>query len=1206
MIGKEILNYTVVSFIGKGGMGSVYLGEHKYIKSQKVAIKVINKEMVNSFTKQRLEEEAVHLAGLSHQNIVHFQDYHIDEEGNLYLIIEYADGVSLDEYIKTVSGLIVEDRICTLFDPILDAVGYAHRHKVVHLDIKPANIIITNENIPKVLDFGIAQMIKEDDSDEGNAGIIMGTPSYMSPEQVKGEKLDGRSDIYSLGVLLHQMLTGSAPYDITTMKEHEINKKVVEERLPRMQTYYKYISDKVQAVVDKATAKKKEDRYQTCEEFKKALHKAIYPPKIPVWSKVAACAAMALLIGCGIYVWDYNRTKTYFYKDYAEQWGVPQGIHELSGKEQRNRLYSYRMVYSKHRLRRISLVNSKRHLVKHNNSDVVDRPTDMLLFYQSDGKVDYVKVMDQSGKVLYVKDYNPDLNVATFRYDDEYGTEKNLSANTTAAFNSSLADDNSSRGKISRHLITYDSNGYVSKIDYAAFQNARVGDNEGIFGISYKYDPKGRVIEQTYLGYDGNPKGTKSGMAIKVFEYNDLDDKIKSTYLTASRLPSGEEELGVPVCRNLFDEWGNEIEQRCEDLDGNLVLRKDANIAGFFFEIKDGILQRQWYMGLDGEKGYDNDEHVSGMSLEYDENGYLMKNLYLDVDGSPMMGTSGHYGNVVKNDSCGNNLWATSLNEDGSYYVNPAGFSIVEFKYDAVGNMTERSWHNADGSLTEEDIAVEKREYDDMNRLIYSGTFDKDGQPVKDYNGVYATRMTYSIQGNLIQRAFYDASGEQLARSTEGIAGWTADYDDYGNEVKRQYFDERQVRTNLKGERYAGWEASYDDMGNQLDFHFFDKNGDICMSTDDYVGVTREYDERGNKLSEMYYGINRSMAAGTFVAKYKYDTQDHVIEVAAYNEKGQPVNNEDGYHRVVYEYDKLGYNIADLYYNTSGSLTRAKNERYAVIRYKYDERGNLSEVAYYGTKDERVSRRSDNVSIQRSEFDNMGRVVRQTYYDTDEQPTKPSVMVPEGMAAYDKWGNMNYIASGDGHGNLIYNPATGCSVMRFVFDRFGNLLERSYYDEHDSPMENKLYGYHKVTFDYDDKHEQTATNYYDKQGKLINDKIERLSRQQSALENVSMGESVGLNWWQDDIESLASELPVDLGDNANHLVFQSIKITGKNSCELTFKAPKSKYEMSDDEISGYVGNIQVILTSLKGRDLYSSVRFSTILKDSKERELRRF
>ena len=122
MIGKEILNYRITAFIGKGGMGSVYLAEHKYITTQKVAIKVINKEMLNSFTVGLLKSEAEHLASLNHPNIVHFIDYHVDEEGNVYLVMEYAPGMSLDKYVKTETGLIVEDRIAPIFEPILDAV----------------------------------------------------------------------------------------------------------------------------------------------------------------------------------------------------------------------------------------------------------------------------------------------------------------------------------------------------------------------------------------------------------------------------------------------------------------------------------------------------------------------------------------------------------------------------------------------------------------------------------------------------------------------------------------------------------------------------------------------------------------------------------------------------------------------------------------------------------------------------------------------------------------------------------------------------------------------------------------------------------------------------------------------------------------------------------------------------------------------------
>ena len=124
----------------------MYLVEHKYIKQQKCSHqKVINSDMVNDFTRQRLKEEAEHLASLNHQNIVRFHDYHIDELGSIYLIMEYADGISLDKYIQTVSGLIVEDKICPLFEPILDAVEYAHEHNIIHRDIKPANIIITKE-----------------------------------------------------------------------------------------------------------------------------------------------------------------------------------------------------------------------------------------------------------------------------------------------------------------------------------------------------------------------------------------------------------------------------------------------------------------------------------------------------------------------------------------------------------------------------------------------------------------------------------------------------------------------------------------------------------------------------------------------------------------------------------------------------------------------------------------------------------------------------------------------------------------------------------------------------------------------------------------------------------------------------------------------------------------------------------------------------
>ena len=166
MIGKEILNYRIISLLGRGGMGSVYLAEHTLIKNEKVAIKVINANMANSFTREQLQHEAEHLAALNHNNIVSFKNYQVDEEGNLYLIMEYADGMNLGDYIKYVSGLIVEERICPIFEPILDAVGYAHKRKRLHRDIKPANIVITDEGVKtRILDFPATSFVHDNDDD---------------------------------------------------------------------------------------------------------------------------------------------------------------------------------------------------------------------------------------------------------------------------------------------------------------------------------------------------------------------------------------------------------------------------------------------------------------------------------------------------------------------------------------------------------------------------------------------------------------------------------------------------------------------------------------------------------------------------------------------------------------------------------------------------------------------------------------------------------------------------------------------------------------------------------------------------------------------------------------------------------------------------------------------------------------------------------
>jgi hypothetical protein len=269
MIGKKILNYEIISTLGKGGMGEVYLAKHATI-DRYVAIKALLPSLVgNAEIRQRFINEAKTMSQLSHPNIVGLLDYHEEEDG-LYLIMEYIEGRGLDEFIAKESGPIREDFAINLMQQTLEAFKYAQSKGLVHRDIKPSNLILTSQNTIKVLDFGIAKIIGQETHSLTKTGMQMGTVYYMSPEQVRGQEADIRSDIYSLGVTFYQMLTGVNPYKgITT--EYEIYDRIVKTPLEDPRSIYPGVSEHMCLVIAKATHKDINQRFQTCAEFLTAI-----------------------------------------------------------------------------------------------------------------------------------------------------------------------------------------------------------------------------------------------------------------------------------------------------------------------------------------------------------------------------------------------------------------------------------------------------------------------------------------------------------------------------------------------------------------------------------------------------------------------------------------------------------------------------------------------------------------------------------------------------------------------------------------------------------------------------------------------------------------------------------------------------------------------------------------------------------------------
>src|SRR5439155_16240311 len=216
--GKEIGSYKILGFLGKGGMGEVYLAEDPVL-NRKVALKFLSAEFIeDSWAKRQLIKEAQAVAMLEHPNICAVYGFEEVDEYS-FIVMQYVEGRTLAELIST-KGIPI-DEVVPLAQQIVSAVAEAHAHGIIHRDIKPKNIMVTAGGQAKVLDFGLAKTIQkkatfdeptESISQLSKAGLLVGTIAYMSPEQLRGERLDYRSDIFSLGTLLYEMISGKNPF----------------------------------------------------------------------------------------------------------------------------------------------------------------------------------------------------------------------------------------------------------------------------------------------------------------------------------------------------------------------------------------------------------------------------------------------------------------------------------------------------------------------------------------------------------------------------------------------------------------------------------------------------------------------------------------------------------------------------------------------------------------------------------------------------------------------------------------------------------------------------------------------------------------------------------------------------------------------------------------------------------------------------------
>ncbi len=264
---KQLGKYKIVEVIGKGAMGVVYKG-YDPVLERHVALKAMRKELVDSDLAEqiiaRFKNEALAASRLTHPAIVGIYDYG-ETKQLAFIAMEFVQGHGLRDFLARQQRFGLQD-VMAIMAQLLDALDYAHDHGVIHRDIKPANIIMTSNGSLKLADFGIARI---DRSNLTQVGSIMGTPAYMSPEQYVGQQVDRRSDIFSCGVVLYELLTGVKPFEGPTETVgykicHEPHRNPSEINPQGVPTVF-------DAILTKALAKKPEDRYANAREFAKAL-----------------------------------------------------------------------------------------------------------------------------------------------------------------------------------------------------------------------------------------------------------------------------------------------------------------------------------------------------------------------------------------------------------------------------------------------------------------------------------------------------------------------------------------------------------------------------------------------------------------------------------------------------------------------------------------------------------------------------------------------------------------------------------------------------------------------------------------------------------------------------------------------------------------------------------------------------------------------
>lgn len=1210
--------YLLKSRLGQGASAQVWLAEDTQASNLRVALKILSERTgMDTYGIQNFQEEFTKVFNLRHHNILKPTGYSICD-GVPYLVLPFCENGSAESMI----GRCEESDVIKILHDVAAGLEYLHSQGIVHQDIKPDNILVDDDCNFLVTDFGISTRSEGDM--HGASGRSGGTREYMGPERFeRGARAESEGDIWALGSTIYELLTGYPPFG-----DHGGVLQASGEPIPEMPANLQ--PEMIQMI--KECLNPVPERRPTAEQLRKKTERYLETgswkePNGKKYLYLSIATAITLLIGVALFTWDYNRTKTYYYKDYVEYWGVPKGIGRLTGSEMRHRAQTYRMEFSKRKLRRLSLVNSEGNLIRHSDTEnMIARYTDVRYFYTDDGEIDYKTVFDQAGKLLYKMDYDDGLKTVTFRQNDEYGTEMNLRANTTDLQNQghTLVEQKS---RISRYLLMHDKNGLLIRLRYVGLQNVPACDAENIYGIAYKYDKKGHKIEEQFIGSDGEPTNNGIGLSIKRYEYDDNDNWIAVTYLNIEEGPSHDGN-NCTQCRLENDEWGNRISEKYYTLDGEPSIRTDNGAFGFSYVYDDnGHVARQTLLGSEGEPmvGIHGFAYIESL---FDERGYETQKAFFDAEGKPttFIGDGSPYSKAeIKNNEQGLYTQVKLYDENGNPTGGNNGVFMSVFSYDSLGNMTMEEYFDVKEQPVMSNGLVSKvqAEYDEFNHLIATHYLDTKGKPVGNGNEVATEYHEFNRQGALVKAWFIGVDGKP-ALGDQMFASITFDYDELGNQKIVQFFDTKGQLTN-NSEGIARREFIYDSKTNfNTVIKEFDNKGALKNT------LTKSFDKRGNVVREQLTGPSGQLMSGCAVNHTEYDASNRPLVLRYTNLNDQPINKPGTkISKIVNVYDKRGNIIEQTFWNAAGKPSVDNQNTFKRIR----------------------------------QFNDMGRVIYERNLDANGKPLSGAGVNPEGKVEYDKFGNITKMEAFDGYGHprlssdgffrqiAAYNNQNKCVEMAFygldgklVTSRSNDFARKtSEYNSHGDEVKTKYYNaknalFRVDTYKYNEKNRFTeivicndkgekddsfwgysrSTVSYSKSGlipkqRVYYDKMGNQLAYQNYDENKKQWEEIvqknamrGLNVvgdkWKQVIMEASALCPIN---NGQGVIISRLSLEGEEVTCVIKMAMVDVDEMNDEQLNNVRSMMGQAVAALKKTwGMPSSSRLILILQDKNGRRIR--